>query len=295
MAMNNLTQRILTGSVFLIVMIGSMLWSIYSVYAVFFTVMLFCTHEYIQLANKIVGNKLNKILIYILNIIFFGYVFYIIYEIKNFNFNLNPLIPQYTLKYSVFSSTYNLIFYLSIVPVVIFLVEIFRKTTKSFQTIVLTCMSFIYVTIPLALVTQIGLLSFLSFKYIIIAYFICIWLNDSFAYVWGKLLGKHKLAPHISAGKTIEGTLGGIITTVGISFLFPYIFDCFDQTWKWNLFALLISIVCTFSDLSESLLKREAGVKDSGNLLPGHGGFLDRFDSVLLTAPVVYIYLNLVN
>lgn len=117
------------------------------------------------------------------------------------------------------------------------------------------------------------------------------------AYVTGKLFGKNKLAPAISAGKTIEGTIGGITFGTLISVGLWYAFTVFQQyqLWHFILLAFFVSVFAVISDLSESKFKRLANVKDSGNLLPGHGGLLDRFDSVLLSAPILYIYVRLIS
>ena len=117
-----------------------------------------------------------------------------------------------------------------------------------------------------------------------------VWLGDSGAYYVGKTFGKHKLSPHISPKKTIEGLVGGIaasiITAVVIHFTF---FETFPL-----LHAIIAGVILSFAgvvgDLAESMWKRSAAVKDSGTLIPGHGGFLDRFDSILFTAPILYTY-----
>lgn len=134
-------------------------------------------------------------------------------------------------------------------------------------------------------------------NYLILAYFTFIWTNDTMAYVTGKLFGKNKLAPAISAGKTIEGTIGGITFGTLISVGLWYAFTVFQQyqLWHFILLAFFVSVFAVISDLSESKFKRLANVKDSGNLLPGHGGLLDRFDSVLLSAPILYIYVRLIS
>ena len=120
-----------------------------------------------------------------------------------------------------------------------------------------------------------------------------IWSNDVFAYLTGHLLGKHKLFPRISPGKTIEGSLGGLIFTIlAICILSHYV--------SWLSipvavgFAIISVVFGTLGDLCESMLKRQAGVKDSGNLIPGHGGILDRFDSILFSVPFIFVYLLLI-
>ncbi|MCL6523607.1 MAG: phosphatidate cytidylyltransferase [Thermoflavifilum sp.] len=117
----------------------------------------------------------------------------------------------------------------------------------------------------------------------------CLWVNDTMAYIIGSWLGRHKLWSQVSPGKTWEGTIGGIVCTVllawGVSFIWPVF-----ATIHWVAVASLASIFGTLGDLLESWLKRLAGVKDSGRLMPGHGGMLDRFDSLLLATPAVWVY-----
>ena len=129
-------------------------------------------------------------------------------------------------------------------------------------------------------------------KYLIIGIFILIWVNDSFAYLVGKTLGRHKLCPNISPKKTIEGTLGGF----AFSMLAAYILSLYEPILhpvQWLIMAGVIVVCGSFGDLIESKLKRQAGVKDSGAILPGHGGILDRLDSLIFAAPFAYLTLNI--
>ena len=120
--------------------------------------------------------------------------------------------------------------------------------------------------------------------------FVLLWVNDTFAYLTGRLLGKHKLFERISPGKTIEGSIGGLVFTLaGVAVFSHYV------SWLPLKVALGMGLIAvtfgTLGDLCESMLKRQAGVKDSGKLIPGHGGVLDRFDSVLFTLPFVFVFL----
>mgnify|MGYP001078647984 CR=1 FL=1 len=117
-----------------------------------------------------------------------------------------------------------------------------------------------------------------------------IWINDTMAYITGSLIGKHKLIERISPGKTWEGFLGGLIFTIATILIINQIFFEFDVI-SLVIIALVIVLSGTIGDLLESKLKREAGVKDSGNIIPGHGGILDRIDSLLVAAPFTGIAL----
>lgn len=122
--------------------------------------------------------------------------------------------------------------------------------------------------------------------------FILLWANDTFAYLTGRLLGKHKLFERISPGKTIEGSVGGLVfTLVGVVIFSRYV-DWLSLKAAVGM-GLIAVVFGTLGDLCESMLKRQAGVKDSGKLIPGHGGILDRFDSVLFAVPFVFVYLLL--
>ena len=127
---------------------------------------------------------------------------------------------------------------------------------------------------------------------VLLGVILLIWSNDTFAYLGGSLFGKHKMSPRISPGKTWEGTIFGIIMTFGLSFLLKRYFnnDLFNV---WLMLGALVPVLATIGDLVESMLKRQADVKDSGNIMPGHGGILDRFDSLIVVSPFVYVLLKL--
>jgi len=119
-----------------------------------------------------------------------------------------------------------------------------------------------------------------------------IWSNDTFAYLGGSLYGKNKMIERVSPGKTWEGTLTGIVITFALSFLFDTLI-CPLPGYLWLILGICVPILATIGDLIESKLKREAGVKDSGSIMPGHGGILDRFDSLIFVAPFAYLILSL--
>jgi len=151
-----------------------------------------------------------------------------------------------------------------------------------------------YIVLPYSLALGLGYIAqdFTAFSStILISVFVLLWSNDSFAFLIGKNIGKTPLAPKISPNKTIEGFIGGLISTVitaiGISFFYPEI-----SVFNWIILALIVSIFGVLGDLLESYFKRKAGVKDSANAIPGHGGFLDRLDSFILAAPFTYLFLT---
>lgn len=133
----------------------------------------------------------------------------------------------------------------------------------------------------------------MAFPWFLLALFILVWMNDVFAYIVGTTLGKHKLSQKLSPKKSWEGSIGGVIFTVLAAWIFSMIVPELTLI-QWLAFGLIVSLTANFGDLAESMLKRSAGVKDSGKLFPGHGGVLDRFDAVLFATPFVFFFLFLI-
>ncbi len=127
-----------------------------------------------------------------------------------------------------------------------------------------------------------------GFSLEVLMLFILIWSSDSFAYFTGRLFGKHKMAPKISPKKTWEGFAGGVVLTLILGFFIEQYYP--ELRGNWMLVGFLVSVFAPLGDLVESQLKRSFGVKDSGNIIPGHGGILDRLDSFIICAPVIYLY-----
>lgn len=133
-----------------------------------------------------------------------------------------------------------------------------------------------------------------SLTYIIFIIILLIWTNDTFAYLTGSMLGKNKLMPSISPGKTIEGFIGGGVFAIIVSILLYNIYDS-QSLLLYILLAIIVWIIGTLGDLVESMIKRSYGLKDSGNIMPGHGGFLDRFDSFLFSLPFVVLLYEVIS
>lgn len=176
----------------------------------------------------------------------------------------------------------------------VFVMELFQPIENSFKNISITVLGVLYVAIPTSLA---AFLAFSNGEYtyhLIIGLLILTWTNDTFAYVSGSLLGKHKFFEKISPKKTWEGTLGGFIFCLIGAYVISLFFTEYSPT-EWIGIAGVTSVAGILGDLSESQLKRSLGVKDSGNILPGHGGMLDRFDAMFFVIPFVYAFLNLIS
>ncbi|MDA9339636.1 phosphatidate cytidylyltransferase [Polaribacter sp.] len=129
--------------------------------------------------------------------------------------------------------------------------------------------------------------------YTVLNILILIWVNDSFAFIVGKNFGKRKLFVSISPKKTIEGFIGGLVFSISTAYIISRYVTNYSLL-NWIVIAIIVSIIGTIGDLIESKFKRQANIKDSGSIMPGHGGILDRFDSLLFAAPFVYLYINFI-
>ena len=176
-----------------------------------------------------------------------------------------------------------------------FLFALFSKKHDAKHILPYLYASLAFLSLPSALMLfmyRVELFGSLAGSGLIVLVFCLLWANDVFAYLTGKMLGKHKLFSRISPGKTIEGSLGGLVFTVVAMMVFAH-YAAWLPISKGIGMAAIVVIFGTLGDLCESMLKRQAGVKDSGKLIPGHGGILDRFDSVMFSVPFIFVYLLL--
>jgi phosphatidate cytidylyltransferase len=151
-----------------------------------------------------------------------------------------------------------------------------------------------YVVIPFILLAKLPFVETHFNPKIVISLFILIWFNDTMAYVVGKSVGKTKLFERVSPKKTIEGFLGGLFFSALIS-IFIAVYYIHEPILRWIIIALIVGVFGTLGDLIESKFKRTAGVKDSGKIMPGHGGILDRLDSIIFAGPFVFLFYQIVN
>lgn len=172
------------------------------------------------------------------------------------------------------------------------ILELYLKSDKPIRCMAISLMSQIYIGIPLSAMTFMGKYIGLHF---ILAIFLLIWINDTGAFVIGSLFGKNRLFERISPKKSWEGFFGGLGFNLLAGWLFAigggYFWDVKWNVITWLIFALIITLFSTWGDLVESLIKRSLNIKDSGNIIPGHGGILDRIDSLLLVMPAVFLFM----
>ena len=179
--------------------------------------------------------------------------------------------------------------------------ELYAKQEDPIHDWAYTMMSQMYVVLPFSLLNMLAFRAApegIMYVYTLpLSVFVFLWVNDTGAYCCGSLFGKHKLFPRVSPGKSWEGSIGGGIFVLVAAALVWYLTDVYAMNptgmgmWEWMGLGLTVVVFGTWGDLVESLFKRTLGIKDSGNILPGHGGMLDRFDSSLLAIPAAVVYL----
>lgn len=272
--MKNLLIRTATGLVFTAAVVLSLVFYekstvFFYLLFLFFTVM--GTFELVRMAHKI-GIDANLPLALLLSVTLFS--------IPPFLFaTTSPVVPLC-----------GAVILLALGMAVVVL-ELFRFRPNPLGNVALSFLPAFWIALPF---TLIGLLLGYHESSMVLSVFILIWLSDTLAYCMGRLFGRHKLCERISPNKTVEGFVFSMVLTVGASLGFywiPYFqTPSFPTPWHWAGFAVVVVGFATLGDLVESLFKRSCSVKDSGSILPGHGGVLDRFDSTLLAIPAASIY-----
>lgn len=277
--MGDITTRVITGIFFLIVMIGGVIWNEYSFLVLFSLLIVLCISEYHNIIRDLLASSEKwkatyKLINTIFSVLIFGIVFLVASK-----------------KISLIS--------LSIIcgfPLTWLVIEMYTKSERPFYNVCLNSMAIFYLAIPLS---SASLLAFYAGEYswhYLLAIMVFAWSNDSFAYLFGRFFGKHKLFERISPKKTWEGFFGGMAGAV----LFAYIIYLLFPTWTgysvdlltYIILAIITAVTSTYGDLAESMIKRNLQIKDSGSALPGHGGFLDRFDGLIFSLPACALYLT---
>lgn len=261
--------RAISGAVYVALVLGSIFLGSWAFAIVMGFAMLVSLGEFYNI-SKALGVKPQQILGFITAILIF--------------------LAGYAGSFGLFGGVVDRQLWYAVIPAVIavFFAELYRKQESPFTNIGYTILGLVYVAVPFALMNYVlqkgG-------QNIMFCFFILLWANDTFAFLFGIALGKHKLFPSISPKKSWEGYIGGIISVVLVAYLMHLLFADVELI-HIVVIGLIVAVTGVFGDLVESMLKRSAGVKDSGKIMPGHGGLLDRFDAVLLSLPLVFAYVQ---
>jgi len=293
--MNETLKRAISGAVYVILLLASILFSTESFFILFGIFLIIAIYEF---CNLIQVHKVFPIL--------FGAVLYtLVTLVSHYNKITTDTINQtFNTNIAVSINIQQLDIILLVIALVVSIkciLFLFYDNIQKISTSSKYLYLLGYIMLPFIFITKI---SFGINGYnpkIIIGLFILIWTNDTFAYIVGKSIGKYKLYEKISPKKTIEGFIGGIIFAVLAGYLISkyYIKANPDISEKsimiWTSIAVIVGIIGTIGDLIESKFKRIAGVKDSGKIMPGHGGILDRLDSVIFVAPIIFLFYQILN
>ena len=275
---NNFLLRTITGVLFVAVIVGAILFDPISFGILFIIASALTIHEFGQLAKKIDGVQISTPI----SMLGGAYLF-----LSMMAFCTN------TIGSKVFIPYVMLLLYMMIR-------ELYLKKENPVLNWAFTMLSQLYIALPFALLNALafqtdGTNTMVSYNAILpLSVFVFLWLNDSGAYCVGSLFGKHRLFERISPKKSWEGSIGGGIVAIVASLVFAHFFPIMSVP-QWIGLALTIVVFGTWGDLTESLLKRQLKIKDSGNILPGHGGMLDRFDSSLMAIPAAVVYLYIIS
>ena len=180
--------------------------------------------------------------------------------------------------------------FLIILACLIFILQLYIKSKQPFTDIAYTFLGIIYAVLPFICFFSIAFISGSYNSHLSLGFFLMLWANDTGAYLSGVKFGKRKLFERHSPKKTWEGFIGGIMICAVVAVIISQYYTEYS-VWNWVIMSFIISVFGTSADLVESMFKRSIDVKDSGTILPGHGGVLDRFDGLLISAPLVFVYL----
>lgn len=282
--MNNLIIRTLTGVAFVAVIVAAIVYSPISFGTLFVIISAFATREFCSIVNKVEGVQTN-----IFICMFASMLLYFSFFAYSTGYASMLIIPA-----TVFLPYLVTLLYL-------FISNLYYNRDQVLASWAYTMMSQLYVALPLALLNCIAFIPYpmgpLGTAYVYmypLAVFLFLWSSDTGAYCVGSMLGRkipYRLFPSISPNKSWIGSIGGTLLAVVVAVVISR-FEPSMTLWQWIGFALVVAVFGTWGDLVESLIKRRLGIKDSGSVLPGHGGWLDRFDSSLLAIPasLVYVY-----
>ena len=266
--MNNFVKRTLSGFIFVTIITISILLSRFTFVPVFALLSGWTVYEFHKLTNKQQSVRVNPWIATIASVLLFLCSYLYVSEV------------WYLHIFSIYCSF--------VVLVLIF--ELYQRKANPIHNWAYFILGQIFIALPFALLNFILFISEWQ-PLVLLAVFVTIWVNDTGAYLFGVTFGKHRMFERISPKKSWEGFIGGALSALLSGYLFSLFIPQISLI-NWLVISELIVVFGTFGDLMESLIKRTLEVKDSDTVIPGHGGLLDRFDSMLLAAPVVYIYLS---
>ncbi|WDF61324.1 phosphatidate cytidylyltransferase [Flavobacterium sp. KACC 22758] len=288
--MNETLKRTISGAVYIALLLTSILFSTESFILLFGIFLIITIYEFSNIVN------LNKVF----SILFGTLLYSIVILISHYNKQTAAYLNQtFQSNISLETNIQQLDLVLLAITLVVSIKCIIFLFYDSVQKVSISSKYLYllgYITLPFIFIVKI---SFGTNDYnpkIILGLFVLIWTNDTFAYLVGKSIGKHKLFERVSPKKTIEGFVGGMIFAAFAGFLISKFYIQPNPAFSsksiliWTIIALIVSIFGTIGDLIESKFKRIAGVKDSGSIMPGHGGILDRLDSVIFVAPIIFLF-----
>jgi phosphatidate cytidylyltransferase len=269
--MNNIVVRTITGAVYTGLIVLSLI--IHPFFLGIITIVLnfFALHEFQLLTARLETNVPNNKWIYL---------------------NLACCLITVLIVGFDFQPIYILIPWL-VLPLSYMITVLFDKKNGSLVHLSFAIFGTIYITGPLMILNLLQQISKHQHVAFTLALFVIIWTNDTFAYLTGMWIGKHRMFERISPKKSWEGFAGGLLMALIVAYIFYYFFPAPGLV-NWILFAIITVVASILGDFFESLLKRRAGAKDSGTLLPGHGGMLDRIDSMLFVSPVIFVYILII-
>jgi len=264
--MKEVLKRSITGAIYIVLLLSAVFLSSDAFDFLFMIFGLACIYEY----KRLVG--LKGYFIFLAYLVLWWIFIYLVKE--------NDMLPI------------NILMFLTLIVNIGMLVYLYSKKEKQFSTAEKFIAGLFYIGGGCIFLTMIPYKNNDFAKFLIIGIFILIWVNDSFAYIVGRTFGRTKLFPSVSPKKTWEGTLGGMVVTLATAY-FMASYEPIVNPVQWVTLAAVIVVTGSLGDLVESKLKRSAGVKDSGAIMPGHGGMLDRLDSLIFAAPFAYLTLNI--
>lgn len=257
----NLGIRTISGAVLVaLIVVAAIEPSHYWFYAVFWIITIFSTAEFVKI-NR--GDKLHAGLYSVASLLLF------------------TAASAYFLDFKI-NALYTTCAYCAYI-LVLLLIELWLKAENPIHNWELLALSQLYIAVPMLCMCA------LRDANLLLALFVLIWVNDTFAFLTGSYLGKHRMFERISPKKSWEGFVGGNIFALGAALAFAHFMPKYE-VWQWLIIGEVVVVFGTLGDLVESLMKRTLGIKDSGNTIPGHGGFLDRFDSAIVASVALTIF-----